>query len=100
MYGNMIGVGEDGKERAKCNGCNKKYVIGSKNYGTSHLKHHVEKCKLKFEDVRQMIVDGQEKLKGRRIDPMVYRELCANLIIQHVSTLLSMKLLELEYEAL
>ena len=30
-----------------------------------------------------MIVDGQGKLKARRINPMVSRELCANLIIQH-----------------
>ena len=27
-----------------------------------------------------MIVDGQGKLKARRIDPMVCRQLCANLI--------------------
>ena len=33
--------------------------------------------------MRQMIVEGQWKLKARRIDPMVSRELCANLIIQH-----------------
>ena len=79
-YFTRVGVGDDGKERAKCNGCNKKYVIGSQS-GTSHLKRHIEKCsKLKFEDVRQMIVDGQGKLKARRIDPMVCRQLCANLI--------------------
>jgi len=82
-YFTRIGAGDDGKERAKCNGCKKKYVIGSQN-GTSHLKRHMEKCtKLKFEDVRQMIVDGQGKLKARRIDPMVCRQLCVNLIIQH-----------------
>ena len=82
-YFTRIGASDDGKHRAKCNGCNKKYVIGSQN-GTSHLKRHMEKCtKLKFEDVRQMIVDGQGKLKARRIDPMVCRQLCVNLIIQH-----------------
>jgi len=46
-----IGPGEDGKERAQCNGYNKKYIVGSKKYATSHLKRHVEKCsKIKFED--------------------------------------------------
>ena len=48
------------------------------------MKRHIGKCtKLKYEDVRQMIVDRQGKLKARKIDQMVSRELCANLIIQH-----------------
>jgi len=83
-YFTRIGVSDDGKERARCKGCNQKYIIGSKKFGTSHLKHHIEKCnKLKCEDVRQMIVDEQGKLKARRIDPMVSHELCANLIIHY-----------------
>jgi len=44
-----IGLCEDGKERAKCNGWNKKYIVGGTKYGTSHSKHHIEKCtKSKF----------------------------------------------------
>jgi len=81
-YFTRIGVGDDVKEREKCNGCNKKYIIGEQRYATSHLNRHIEKCtKLKYEDVRQMIVDGKGKLKARKIDQMVYCELCANLII-------------------
>jgi len=61
-------VSDDGKEKARCNACNQKYIIGSKNYGTSHLKRHIEKCsKLKCEYVRQMIVDGEGKLNERKI---------------------------------
>lgn len=30
-----------------------------------------------------MIVDGQGKLKAKRINQRVYHELCANLIIRH-----------------
>ena len=79
-----IGVCEDGKERAKCNGCNQKYIIGGARYGTSHLKRHIEKCtKCRFDDVGQMMVDMQGKLKAKKIDQMVSRELCANLIIRH-----------------
>jgi len=95
-YFTKIGIGDDGKEWVKCNGCNQQYIIGSKKYDTSHLKRHFERCsKLKFEDVRQMIVDGQGKLKARRIDPMISRELCANVIIQH-----SLPFNFVEYEAL
>jgi len=77
-----IGVCEGGKERAKCNGCNQKYIVGGAKYGTSQLKRHVEKCtKTKFED-GQMMVNMQGKLKTCKIDQMVSRELCANLIIR------------------
>jgi len=56
-----------GKERAKCNSYNKIYVIGRRKYGTSHLNHHVMKCvKRKIEDVGQMILDMQGKLKAKK----------------------------------
>ena len=41
-----IGVGKDGKEKAKCNACGKPYVIGGKKYETSYLNCHIGKSKL------------------------------------------------------
>ena len=66
-YFTKIVEGKDGKERAKCNSCNKIYVTGGRKYGISHLNHHVMKCvKRKFEDVGKMILDMQGKLKAQK----------------------------------
>ena len=57
-YFTKIGEGKDGKERAKCNSCNKIYVTDGRKCGTSHLNRHIMKCvKIKSEDVGQMILD-------------------------------------------
>lgn len=54
-----IGVGDDGKEKVRCNGFNQKYIIGSKKYAISYLKCHIEKCsKSKCENVRKMIMEA------------------------------------------
>nr|GMD48704.1 zinc finger BED domain-containing protein RICESLEEPER 2-like [Ipomoea batatas] len=34
----------DGKERDRCNGCQKEYTIGGIKYGTSSLLRHIPKC--------------------------------------------------------
>jgi len=39
--------------------------------------------KRKTEDVNQMILDMQGKLKGKKIDQVVHCELLSNLIIRH-----------------
>ena len=79
-----LGVGKDGIERARCNACKQEYKAGGKLYGTSSLKRHIQKCKeIKFEDVGQMIMDMQGKLKCPKIDQMVSREMCAATIIEH-----------------
>ena len=83
-YFTKIGVDKDGKEKARCNSCNRIYLTGGRKYGTSHLNRHVMKCdKRKTEDVSQMILDMQGKLKGKKIDQVVHRELLSNLIIRH-----------------
>ncbi|XP_068504330.1 zinc finger BED domain-containing protein RICESLEEPER 4-like [Phaseolus vulgaris] len=83
-YFTKIGVDKDGKERARCNSCNRIYLTGGRKYGTSHLNRHIMKCdKRKTEDVGQMILDMQGKLKGKKIDQVVHRELLSNLIIRH-----------------
>ncbi|RDX79021.1 hypothetical protein CR513_40605, partial [Mucuna pruriens] len=77
-------VGEDGKETTRCNVCNKEYRIGGKRYGTSNLNCHVEKCKkIKFEDIGQMMLDMQGKLKSRKTDNMVLHDFWAALILKH-----------------
>jgi len=84
-YFTKIEEGKDGKERAKCNSCNKIYVTGGTKYETSHLNRHVMKCvKRKTKDVGQMILDMQGKLKAKKkIDQVVHRELFSGLIIRH-----------------
>jgi len=82
-YFTKIGEGKDGKERAKCNSCNKIYVTGGTKYDTSHLNRHGMKCvKRKTEDVGKMILDMQEKLKAKKIDQVVHQKLLSNIIIR------------------
>jgi len=83
-YFTKIRVGKDGKERAKCNGCNKIFVCGGRKYGTSHLNRHVMKCdKVKTEDIGQMMLDMQGKVEEKKIDQVVHRELLCELIVRH-----------------
>ena len=76
-------VGED-KNKAKCNGCNKVFACGGRKYGTSHLNRHIMKCgKIKTEDIGQMMLDMQGKLKAKKIDQSVHRQLLCELIVRH-----------------
>jgi len=77
-------VDKDGKKRAKCNGCNKIFMCGGRNYGTSHLNRHVMKCdKIKSEDIGEMMLDMQGKLKGKKIDQSVHCQLLCELTVRH-----------------
>jgi len=74
-YFTKIEVDKDGKYRARCNSCNRIYLIGGRKYGTSHLNLHVMKCdKRKTKDVGEMILDMLGKLKGKKINQVVHRE--------------------------
>ncbi|XP_019430557.1 PREDICTED: uncharacterized protein LOC109337923, partial [Lupinus angustifolius] len=70
-----IGVGDDGIERAKCNGCKTIYRCGisdGKDYGTSHLRRHRGRCtKIRHDDIGQIVMDKEGKLMSRKIDQMV-----------------------------
>nr|GMC52799.1 zinc finger BED domain-containing protein RICESLEEPER 2-like [Ipomoea batatas] len=50
----------DGKERARCNGCQKEYIIGGIKYGTSSLLRHIPKCVAlpKYHNVGTMMLDA------------------------------------------
>ncbi|KAG6528693.1 hypothetical protein ZIOFF_010877 [Zingiber officinale] len=75
----MIGI-----DKAECNGCKKQYKCGGKHYGTSTLWRHLKICdKLKFHDVGQMILDQDGKMRSKKIDQKISRELLACAIIRH-----------------
>nr|GMC63036.1 zinc finger BED domain-containing protein RICESLEEPER 2-like [Ipomoea batatas] len=58
------------KEMARCKYCNREYTIGSHQYGTSILSRHLSSCKQKpkYEDVGNMLIDHEGKLRAKKID--------------------------------
>jgi hypothetical protein len=80
----IVEDGKDGIGRAKCNTCKKEYKCGGKLYGTSSLNRHILSCqKSKYGDVGKMIIDMDGKIRQRKIDQMISREMCAAAIIEH-----------------
>ena len=79
-----IGV-VDGKEKAKCNGCGKEYVIGSSKIGTSTLLRHIPKCVAlsKFHNIGVMMLDQVGRLRSRQLDHKRVREVMSMAIIEH-----------------
>nr|GMD52537.1 zinc finger BED domain-containing protein RICESLEEPER 2-like [Ipomoea batatas] len=73
------------KELARCKYCNKEYTIGSHRYGTSTLSRHMTSCKQKpkYEDVGNMLIDHEGKLRAKRIDHNRVREMISMSIIYH-----------------
>ena len=70
-----LGLDNDGKERAKCSHCGTKLVITSNshgNYGTNHLKNHLEKCP-----------KIPKKSDRAAYDQKVDREMTAEIVIYH-----------------
>ncbi|XP_061371669.1 zinc finger BED domain-containing protein RICESLEEPER 2-like [Gastrolobium bilobum] len=77
-------IGEKGNEKARCNGCKTEYKIDSKTCGTSTLNRHIDKCtQIKHEDIGQVILDMQGKMKAIKIDMKVAREMYAEAVIEH-----------------
>ncbi|KAF7802884.1 putative AC transposase [Senna tora] len=66
----------DRKERAKCNRCERKYIVGSGKIGTSTLAHHIPKCPglSQYHNVGIMMLDQEGKLRSRQIDHKRARE--------------------------
>ncbi|RYR78498.1 hypothetical protein Ahy_A01g003319 [Arachis hypogaea] len=51
-YFTKLGPGDDGIDCAQCDGCKQKFKAGGKQYGTSSLKRHLNRCvKIDFEDI-------------------------------------------------
>ena len=79
-----IGVDKDDKEKCKCKDYGKEYTCASK-LGTSHLSRHIPRCHKipRFHDVGDMLIDSEWKLKKRKFDPKMNREILSELIIAH-----------------
>lgn len=83
FFSMIEGLDNKGRQREKCNACGTSYACEGKRYGTNSLKRHLEVCKkVNFEDVGQMMLDMQGKLKLSKIDNLVSHEMCARLIIK------------------
>ncbi|KAF7821320.1 zinc finger BED domain-containing protein RICESLEEPER 2-like [Senna tora] len=78
-----LGVGEDGKPRAKCKACDEVYVAGGSTHGTSSLSRHLPKCPKRNNNVGNMLIDHAGKLRSRKISQKVLRSLTAMAIIKH-----------------
>ncbi|XP_061357436.1 zinc finger BED domain-containing protein RICESLEEPER 2-like [Gastrolobium bilobum] len=77
-------IGEKGNEKARCNDCKIEYKMDSKTCGTSTLNRHINKCtQIKHEDIGQVILDMQGKMKAIKIDMKVAREMYAEAVIEH-----------------
>ena len=79
-----IGVGKDGKEKCKCKACGKEYTCASESR-TSHLARHIPKCHMvpEFHDIGGMLIDYEGKLRKRKFDSKINREILSELIIAH-----------------
>ncbi|KAG6482782.1 hypothetical protein ZIOFF_059421 [Zingiber officinale] len=76
--------GVDSIDKVECIGCKKQYKCGGKQYGTSTLWRHLKIYdKLKFNDVGQMILDQDGKMRSKKINQKLSRELLACAIIRH-----------------
>lgn len=86
----------DNKSVSECKGCKRVYKGGGKMTGTSSLRRHIGVCiKLKFHDEGQMFIDHDGKLKNKKINPKIARELLAAAIIKH-----DLPFLLVEYEGM
>lgn len=75
----------DGKEKYKCKGCGKEYVVCGSKYGTSTLNRHIPKCVAlpKYHNIGVMMLDEQGKLKSRQVDHKRIREIISMAVIEH-----------------
>ncbi|RYR73194.1 hypothetical protein Ahy_A02g007537 [Arachis hypogaea] len=81
-YFTKLGRGDDGIDRAQCDGCKQKFKADGKHYGTSSLKRHLDRCmKIEFEDIGQTLIEMQNKMGALKINNHVSREMVAAFVI-------------------
>ncbi|RYQ99536.1 hypothetical protein Ahy_B07g087476 [Arachis hypogaea] len=81
-YFTKLGPGDDGIDRAQCDGCKQKFKAGGKQYGTSLLKRHLDRCvKIDFEDIGQTLIEMQNKMGALKIDNHVSCEMFTAFVI-------------------
>ena len=77
-------MGNDGKEKCKYKACRKEYTCTSKS-GTSHLARHIPRCHMvpQFHDVGEMLIYYEGKVRRRKFDSKMNREIFFQLIVTH-----------------
>lgn len=77
--------GPDGKEDVRCNYCGKIYHWDLHRNGTTTLNTHWKTCKKrpKDNDVGAMMLDYEGKMRARKLDQKIFREMIAMAIIEH-----------------
>ena len=82
----ILPVGADMKQRAKCKSCGTVYMCDSK-YGTGNLRRHMQNCERRdTRDIGQLLISqdkGVAVLSSKRFDPERFRELVTSAIILH-----------------
>lgn len=81
-------LGSDGKERSECKACKKAVVSCGNKYGTSTLQRHRLTCDkipkgFANTEVGKLMLDHNGKLKSRKVDFKVVREMISMAIIEH-----------------
>ena len=77
--------GPDGKEDVRCNYCGKIYHWHLHKNGTTTLDRHWKACKRRprDQDVGEMMMTHEGKLKARKLDQKVFRDMIAMAIVEH-----------------
>ncbi|XP_019172463.1 PREDICTED: zinc finger BED domain-containing protein RICESLEEPER 2-like [Ipomoea nil] len=81
-----MGLAEDCIQRAQCIGCKKIFKSGDKTHGTSTLRRYMKSCqllKIHFHDIGQMIFDVDGKIRSKKLDIELAREVFASAIVEH-----------------
>ncbi|PON78816.1 Ribonuclease H-like domain containing protein [Parasponia andersonii] len=85
-YFEMLFVGPDKKQKAKCKLCRMKYFADSK-YGTGNLKRHIDSCvRTNHRDVGQLLISqdsGLLSLGGSKFDIEKFRNMVTQAIVMH-----------------
>ncbi|KAK2396485.1 hypothetical protein QL285_058139 [Trifolium repens] len=85
VWNDFVKVGlVDGVQKAECKGC-KKLLTCRPEDGTTHLGRHRDRCMKTaiFHDVGDMMIGAEGKLRKKKFDPKVNREILAKLVITH-----------------
>ncbi|KAL7585178.1 zinc finger BED domain-containing protein RICESLEEPER 2-like [Lactuca sativa] len=85
-YYTRLPIGTDGRERAECDRCKKRYIYETKN-GTGSLRNHIPKCPRRDNsDITQFIFaksGGSISINSTVFKPERFRELISEAIVKH-----------------
>ncbi|CAI9279448.1 unnamed protein product [Lactuca saligna] len=85
-YYTRLPIGADGRERAECDKCKKRYICETKN-GTGSLRNHIAKCPRRDKsDIAQFSFaksGGSISINSTVFKPERFRELISEAIVKH-----------------